>query len=232
MDFGSVLRSIRIESNWRLSDVSKSTGLDIDYLSKIERNERPQTSEIIKRLSDFYGVNFDNLIFLYHISIVNQYLSDVSKKIEVIDVLREIIKNPNYIPEIPKPKNVNKNNNIRTKSTKFGKVKGFNFYIQWNGKLKVREREEIIKRSEHYYSELQNKIGIHSQLRLVELDSTLTDDELVYQWNEFYENYGFHFDEFRKQTEKEKLKSSTKRFKNQIFKLNNPISGDSDDIDF
>lgn len=237
MDFGSVIRNIRLNLNLRLSDVSQNTEIDIDYLSKIERNERPYTNEILQKLSEFYNIENQDLSFLSHICFVHQYLKQYERRNEVVEEIGRLFANPLYELQILKKYNITIQNKPRSNTLKYGKVKGFNFYIQRNGKLKKRERDELIRRSEHYYLETQNFLGNQSRMNLVQLDTNLTDDELLHQWNEFYDSYGIHFEEFRRQIERERKVSNEMTNKKQRRILKTKLDGLNDgsnsiEIDF
>ena len=90
------------------------------------------------------------------------------------------------------------------------KFKGFNFYIQCNEKLSQSNRERLLKESEVYLNEVTSSLPqtIEEQIRMGvidELDSSLTDYELLEQWNKMYDEYGYLMSEFREQWEKEKM---------------------------
>jgi hypothetical protein len=67
-----------------------------------------------------------------------------------------------------------------------GKVKGFGYYFQPNEKLKRRERKELIRLGELYMEPINSG----------ELDPSLTDGEIVDEWNRFFDEYGYRFPEF------------------------------------
>jgi len=90
------------------------------------------------------------------------------------------------------------------------KFKGFNFYIQCNEKLKQTNRERLLKESEVHLNEVTSSLPqpIEEQIRMGvidELDSSLTDYELLEQWNKMYDEYGYLMSEFSEQWEKEKM---------------------------
>lgn len=82
------------------------------------------------------------------------------------------------------------------KGGRFGKVKGFNFYIQPNEKLKPCERRKLLRLSEDYISNLidkKTKGGSSIDKLLIKinhLDSKNTDLELLEEWNLIYDLYG------------------------------------------
>jgi len=90
------------------------------------------------------------------------------------------------------------------------KFKGFNFYIQGNEKLSKKNRKRLLTESEVYLNEVTSSLpqSVEDQIRMGvidELDSTQTDYELLEQWNQMYDNYGYLMSDFRDQWEKEKI---------------------------
>ena len=90
------------------------------------------------------------------------------------------------------------------------KFKGFNFYIQCNGKLSKKNRSNLIKESEVHLNEVTSSLPqpIEEQIRMgiiSELDSNLNDYELLGGWNKMYDEYGYLMSEFSEQWEKEKM---------------------------
>ena len=90
------------------------------------------------------------------------------------------------------------------------KFKGFNFYIQSNEKLKQSNRERLLKESEVHLNEVTSSLPqtIEELIRMgivSELDSSITDYELLEQWNKMYDEYGYLMSEFSEKWEKEKM---------------------------
>jgi len=90
------------------------------------------------------------------------------------------------------------------------KFKGFNFYIQCNGKLSKENRKRLIIDSEGYLNEVTSSLpqDMEEQIRMgviSEMDSSLSDYELLEQWNHMYDEYGYMMSEFSEQWEKEKM---------------------------
>ena len=90
------------------------------------------------------------------------------------------------------------------------KFKGFNFYIQSNEKLKQSNRERLLKESEVHLNEVTSSLPqpIEEQIRMGvidELDSSLTDYELLELWNGMYDEYGYLMSEFSEKWEKEMM---------------------------
>lgn len=106
-----------------------------------------------------------------------------------------------------------------TGQTSKRKFFGFKYYLHGNDKLTKREREDLLNRSKISLGEVFNSLPFSteqfSQNGLIsELDSNLSDIELLDQWNFMYETYGYLMSEFKDQWEKEKLKD----LKNNSFK--------------
>ena len=98
------------------------------------------------------------------------------------------------------------------------KFEGFNFYIQCNEKLSRRNRKELISKSEVYLNKIFNSIRLTEEEKTNkgitnELDSNLTDYELLEIWNPIYEKYGFLISEFKDKWESKHLKEDSKSFK-------------------
>jgi len=90
------------------------------------------------------------------------------------------------------------------------KFKGFNFYIQCNEKLKQSNRERLLRESEIHLNEVTSSLPqpIEEQIRMGvidELDPSLTDYELLEQWNKMYNEYGYLMSGFSEQWEKEMM---------------------------
>ncbi len=99
------------------------------------------------------------------------------------------------------------------------KFLGFNFYIQCNEKLSVKNRETLITKSENYLSTIYHSIPISLNEKIKkgitnELDKNLSDYELLEIWNPIYEEYGYLIPEFKDKWERSLLKGNSKSSKN------------------
>ena len=99
------------------------------------------------------------------------------------------------------------------------KFLGFNFYIQCNEKLSLKNRETLITKSENFLNTIYNSIPISLDEKIKkginnELDKNLSDYELLEIWNPIYEEYGYLIPEFKDKWEKKLLIGNTKSFKN------------------
>ena len=98
------------------------------------------------------------------------------------------------------------------------KFHGYNFYIQCNERLSKNNRKTLLRTSEIHLSEVESKLKMDERRKLknlvFELDSTLTDYELLDQWNPMYENFGYLMNEFKKKWEDVRIKD----FGNESFK--------------
>ncbi len=94
---------------------------------------------------------------------------------------------------------------------RYGKVKGFNFYLQDRERLKPFQRRKLLDESENLISLLINeefeKLKDYSKIDtiLTFLDSELTDLELLEIWNDIYVRYGFRMSPFRDKWEREMI---------------------------
>lgn len=100
------------------------------------------------------------------------------------------------------------------------KFYGFRYYLHSNDKLTKREREDLLKRSKISLSEVLESLPFSNEEfikngLISELDSNLSDIELLDQWNFMYETYGYLMSEFKDHWEKEKLKELKNNSLNQ-----------------
>ena len=98
------------------------------------------------------------------------------------------------------------------------KFRGFNFYIQCNEKLSKNNIKTLLRTSTIHLGEVESQLRMDERRRLkklvFELDSNLSDWELLDQWNMMYENFGCMMSKFRKKWEDERIKE----FGKQTFK--------------
>jgi hypothetical protein len=98
------------------------------------------------------------------------------------------------------------------------KFQGFDFYIQCNEKLSRKNRETLLTKSENYLGSIYNSLPISLDEKINkgisnELDYSLTDLELLDEWNSIYERYGYLIPDFKDKWEKKFLKGETKSYK-------------------
>jgi hypothetical protein len=130
---------------------------------------------------------------------------------------------------IPLPLKVKPITKKNKKNGKFGKVKGFDYYLRGE-KLFPKQRKTLLSRSEDYIAKI-----VHEQsdsrggmdkvdFDLVHLDSGLNDLELIEQWNNFFDQHGFRFPEFEDKWMREFARTRRSKDKNDIEKdeFNNP----------
>jgi len=99
------------------------------------------------------------------------------------------------------------------------KFKGYNFYIQCNDKLSKNNREKLLETSSTYLDEVFSSLPFSTDKKISdglinELDYSLSDHELLDQWNYMYDSFGYLMSKFRNQWERERLKD----FKFQTFR--------------
>jgi hypothetical protein len=108
------------------------------------------------------------------------------------------------------------------------KFKGFGYYLMGNDKLSKKNREEFISKSssilQRVYHSLPNDTETKMSMNLYsEMDSNLSDLELLNQWNHMYDTYGYLIDEFREKWEKEQLKGEPSFKPNSKFEYHSEI---------
>ncbi len=114
-----------------------------------------------------------------------------------------------------KPKYQIKRNNGTPSRRKF---LGFDFYIQCNEKLSLKNRETLLNKSENYLCSIYHSLTMSLDEKINKgisngLDGSLTDLELLDEWNSMYERYGYLIPDFKDKWEKKFLKRDTKSYK-------------------
>jgi hypothetical protein len=102
------------------------------------------------------------------------------------------------------------------------KFLGFDFYIQCNEKLSRKNRETLLTKSEDYLGSIFHSLPMSLDEKINkrisnELDGSLTDMELLGEWNSIYERYGYLIPDFKDKWEKKSLKGETKSYKPSNF---------------
>jgi hypothetical protein len=82
---------------------------------------------------------------------------------------------------------------MRNSGGKWGKLKGFDFYLRYEDRLRPNQRKIFLERSEDYISQ----INLNSINKIPHMDSGMSDRELVDVWNEIYDKWGFLIEGFR-----------------------------------
>ena len=110
------------------------------------------------------------------------------------------------------------------------KFYGFNFYIQCNEKLSKRDRETLLTNSKNYLGLIYNSSSLTTEEKqrrslVSELDSSLTDIELMDMWNPIYEEFGYMIPEFKdkwesKQIPKGKIQTMDSEFEKTENEMN------------
>lgn len=98
------------------------------------------------------------------------------------------------------------------------KFLGFDFYLQCNEKLSRKNRETLLTKSEVYLGIIYHCLNISTDDKIRkdvsnELDGSLTDFELLEEWNSMYERYGYLIPDFKDKWEKNYLKNEPKNKK-------------------
>jgi hypothetical protein len=97
-----------------------------------------------------------------------------------------------------------------------------------NEKLSKKNREEFLSKSpsilQRVFNSLPNDTETKMRMNLYsEMDSKLSDLELLDQWNHMYDTYGYLMDEFREKWEKEQLKGEPSFKPNSKFEYQSEI---------
>ena len=110
------------------------------------------------------------------------------------------------------------------------KFYGFNFYIQCNEKLSKIDRETLLTNSKNYLGLIYNSSSLTTEEKqrrslVSELDSSLTDIELMDMWNPIYEEFGYMIPEFKdkwesKQIPKGKIQTMDSEFEKTENEMN------------
>lgn len=110
------------------------------------------------------------------------------------------------------------------------KFYGFNFYIQCNERLSKTHRNQLLNDSKSYLGLIYNSSSLSTEEKqrrglVSELDSSLTDLELLDIWNPIYEEFGYMIPEFRdkwelKQIPKGKIQTTKSKFESSENELN------------
>jgi len=198
MNIGSKLKELRTNFGLSLQQVSEYIGISTDMMSKIERGERKPTIQNLKRLTICYNLHEDDLFIYYYSEEIYEMLNKMEIKNTILKEVRKKFVDEGYEYRI---RNTNplKPEKVRKKRVTMGggnRVKGFGYYIRGNDKLSKKNRETLITRGEHYMGIINNG----------ELDPSLTDYEIVNEWNEFFDEYGYRFPEFEKEWRKKYAK--------------------------
>lgn len=110
------------------------------------------------------------------------------------------------------------------------KFYGFNFYIQCNEKLSKRDKTTLLTNSKNYLGLIYNSSSLSTEDKqrrglVSELDSSLTDLELLEIWNPIYEEFGYMIPEFKdkwesKQIPKGKIQTKDSEFEKTDNEMN------------
>jgi len=110
------------------------------------------------------------------------------------------------------------------------KFYGFNFYIQCNEKLSKTDRGTLLTNSKNYLGLIYHSSSLSTEEKqrrglVSELDSSLTDLELLEIWNPIYDEFGYMIPEFKEKWElkripKVKIQTKESKFEKSDNELN------------
>jgi hypothetical protein len=102
------------------------------------------------------------------------------------------------------------------------KFYGFNFYIQCNDKLSKTHRNQLLNESKSYLGLIYNSSSLSTEDKqrrglVSELDSSLTDLELLEIWNPIYEEFGYMIPKFKDKWESKQISKGNIQTKGSKF---------------
>ena len=102
------------------------------------------------------------------------------------------------------------------------KFYGFDFYIQCNEKLSKTHRNLLLNESKSHLELIYNSSSLSTEDKqrrglVSELDSSLTDLELLEIWNPIYEEFGYMIPEFKDKWESKQMKKGKIQTKDSEF---------------
>jgi transcriptional regulator with XRE-family HTH domain len=62
MNIGERLKELRIKSNYTQLNIAEFLGVDQSLISKVEKNERVLTSDMLEKLASLYGLQLQDLL--------------------------------------------------------------------------------------------------------------------------------------------------------------------------
>ena len=139
---GDYLRKIRTDWGKSLGELSTYCGISIDYLSKIEKGQRKPSKELLTDISKYFNIPFESLWNIYLTDEMITTLNRSTNKESTLKLFKDRMRKPDSLIHIHNSNPVRKDKKKRgyTKGGVGGKIKGLNYYIQSNGKLKKKER--------------------------------------------------------------------------------------------
>jgi hypothetical protein len=104
------------------------------------------------------------------------------------------------------------------------KFNGFNFYIQCNEKLSKTHRNQLLNESKSYLGLIYQISSLSTEEKqrrglVSELDSSLTDLELLEIWNPIYEEFGYMIPEFKDKWESKRIPKVKIQIKESKFEI-------------
>ncbi len=102
------------------------------------------------------------------------------------------------------------------------KFYGFNFYIQCNEKLSKTHRNQLLTESKSYLGLIYNSSSLSTEDKqrrglVSELDSSLTDLELLEIWNPIYEEFGYMIPKYKEKWESKQIPEGKIQTKDSEF---------------
>lgn len=85
------LKELRLKTGKTIQQVSKELGISANYLSQIERDERPITRKLMPLFCDYYKVRPNELLEYDDFILINETTNEFSKKdIEMLRLIKQM----------------------------------------------------------------------------------------------------------------------------------------------
>lgn len=179
--FGKAIRDLRKSMGYTLQEVSEGIDEKIDYLGKVERGERTPTAGFVRKLQKFYTVQDNSLLHIYYSDRVLELLEyeEIDKE-KLLTIIQKRLENPDYQIPIERKEQPTFNQNPPEL-----KIKYFKEYTR-NQQLTPKVRNILLTKGKSIMQEGGS-----------DLDDSLSDEELIDEWNEWVTTEGYKSEQTR-----------------------------------
>lgn len=102
MNFGEILKKIRIAHGDSLRGLAEKTGIVFTYIDKIERGQKPVNVDILEKLVKEYPLQKKELVLAYSQEMLPEFILEELKKPTKTDELLNVINNTDNSEELYK----------------------------------------------------------------------------------------------------------------------------------
>lgn len=184
---GHHLKELRMKWGRTLRELSTELKVSHQLLSKVEQGKIVPNEYLLKNYALCFNIPVDILRIIKVTDELLKTSQHIHNRRDIGRIVKERLLNPDKLIHIPNSEPlVYEKVKIPMEKQRRYKVKGFGYIIQSNGKLRRVDRKDLLRKSKHYMSEIDN----------LELDSSHTDMEIIIAWNDFFDTYGSRFQEF------------------------------------